>query len=110
MKLYKKELHYLDDHLFDIAICDVTISFIETKYRETITKNPKLLSKYQKDIPLTNCLLILDKDNMVPTKQIHDRKIKTFLRDNNVKIKDDCTYWMSKITKVKDIGDTIQQV
>jgi hypothetical protein len=110
MKLYKKELHYLDDHLFDIAICDVTISYIDTKYREAITKNPKLLPKYQKDIPLSNCLLILDKDNMIPTKSIHDRKIKTFLKENNLKIDINKTYWISKINKIRDIGDTIKTI
>jgi hypothetical protein len=109
MRLYKNKLDYLDAQFADIAICNVSISYVDNKYIDKIKQNPKLLKNYTTDIHIENCLLILDKDNFIPTKAIHDRKIKNFLISNKHKYNpEQFTYWISKIDKVKEIGETLQ--
>ena len=106
MKLYKDKINYFDEQKFEIFICNVVISFINNKYIDKVKENPSVLNKFKLDIIIDDVMLVLTEDNKVPSKQMHDRKIKSFIKTSNHKYDNNNTYWLSSISKVKLLGDT----
>lgn len=106
MKLYKDKINYFEEQNFNIFICNVIISYVNNKHISKIKKQPSLLKKYQLDITVNDVMLVLTTENIIPSKDMHDRKIKTFLRNMGIKQNDQNSYWISKIEKIKEIGDT----
>lgn len=106
MKLYKLKINYFDEQNFGIYICNITISFIDNKYINKIKQEPKLLNKFKQDITIDDVMLTLDQDKFIPSKEMHDRKIRSFIKKSNHKLDENKTYWISNINVIKEIGET----
>jgi pantothenate kinase len=102
MNLINKENNYNTDYLFNIVYADIEISSILNKDIPSIRKNPKLLSKKTKTQTIERTVQLLDQNNLYPNKDIHDRKLSTYIPKHDNKK----TYWISKVLIHKQISKT----
>lgn len=102
---------YKEGYDYNIAYCNITISYVENKYLDSIRKNPKLLAKHQKSLEPFESLMKLDQDNLIPGKDVHDRKMKFVLSQLDITQAQQSkkTYWISDLNITKILSKTKQR-
>lgn len=100
---------YPEGYDFSIALCKTVLSYVEVKNVEAIRKRPELLFKYQKELEPIECLMKLDKDNLIPGQDVHDRKLQHIITMSDIPRSKTKKYWVSSVEPMRIISKTKQR-
>jgi hypothetical protein len=105
------KVKYPEGYDFKISYCSITVSYVENRYLDQIRKNPKLLTKYEKQLEPFESLMKLDKNNLIPGKDVHDRKLTFLLAELEVSPgrQNNNTFWISDAKETKVLTNTKQR-
>lgn len=105
------KVKYPEGYDFKIAYCSITVSYVENRYLQDIRKNPKLLTKHEEQLEPTESLMKLDKNNLIPGKDVHDRKLNFLLSELEVSPgrQKNNTFWISDAKETKFLTNTKQR-
>lgn len=94
---------------FTIALCNIGISYVENRYIKQIRNNPKLLLKYEKQLEPTEGLMKLDKNNLIPGQDVHDRKLQHLITMLDIPRSKSNTYWINSVEPIRVLSRTKQR-